>query len=246
MMLWQWRRFIAGLWGITEGGVLDAVSLRRCGGGEGLMPNEPCWLGMDIGWRRDTTALVPFVYEPDAPIGEQEVVGVPTIIPAPGGGRDTKPEAIIDAIKAIHTANPIEAIVFDPNAEGHLIAAKIGEELSIPIVEHSQDPFPMALSSMALAEKIRAHQIVFPTNAHGKAAQEQAKTLMKHLASAGAKSDRYGSDKWRFVKQADGMHVDGAIALAIVRRARVEGLGKPKKRQDMSFQEVAELYGQAA
>lgn len=246
MVLWQWRRFVAGLWGITEGGVLDPIELRRCCGGYGLEPGEPCWLGLDIGWRLDSTAMVPFLYIPDGVDGEREIVGVPTIIPAPGHGRSTKPKQIYDALTAIHEINPIEAVVFDPNAEGNLIAAWITDELGVNVVEHSQDPYPMSLSAMALSEKIRETEIVFPTNAEGEEQQKMVKLLMKHLQNAGQTSLRTGSDRWRFVKQAESMHIDAAIALAIVRRARVEGLGKKPDKKPISIEEMRELYGQAA
>lgn len=246
MALWQWRRFVCGLWGITEGGVLDPIELRRCYGGIGLSPGEPCWVGLDIGWRIDSTAMVPFVYDSAAPHGEQEIVGVPTIIPAPGrGNRSTKPKQIYDALTAIHEVNPIEKVVFDPNAEGNHVASWVRDELDVDVVEHSQDPFPMALSAMALAERIRAQDILLPTEAKGKSAQEQVKLLLKHLTNAGQASIRTGSEKWRFVKQSESMHIDAAIALAIVRRARVEGLGK-QKRPPMTLEEIQSLYGVAA
>jgi phage terminase large subunit-like protein len=221
MMTWQWKRFRCGLWGVSEGGVIDPAAWARCGGGLGLLEGEPTWLGMDLGWRRDTTALVPFTYLPDNKHGEREIVGVPTIIPAPGNGTDTKPETILAAIRTIHARNPIESIVFDPNAEGHTIAAAIGDELGIAIVEHSQDPSPMAQSSMALAEAIRSGDILHPDD----------KALTTHVQNAGAAAIGVGSDRWRFVKQANDMHIDAAVALAIVRRARVSGLAKKPKRK---------------
>lgn len=228
MSLWQWRRFRCGLWSVSEGGVIDPAAWARCGGGLGLLEGDHCWLGMDLGWRRDTTALVPFLYLPDNKHGEQEIVGNPVIIPAPGKGADTKEETIMAGIRLIHERTPVDAIVFDPNAEGHTIAQKIGSELGIKIVEHSQDPRPMSDSAMALSEAIRAGAILHPDHVG----------LTSHVLNAGSASIGVGSDRWRFVKQQESLFIDAAIALAIVRRARVSGLAK-KHRQSLKLADYA-------
>ena len=228
MSLWQWRRFRCGLWSVSEGGVIDPAAWARCGRGLGLLEGEHCWLGMDLGWRRDTTALVPFTHIPENRHGEQEIVGNPIIIPAPGKGADTKEETILAGIRKIHARNPIDAIVFDPNAEGHTIAQKINTELGIRVVEHSQDPRPMSDSAMALSEAIRSGAICHPDHTG----------LTSHVLNAGSASIGVGSDRWRFVKQQESLFIDAAIALAIVRRARVSGLAK-KHRQSLKLADYA-------
>lgn len=214
MEAWQWARFVCGLPMSGENAAIDPRAWLVCATGFGLQPGEPCWCGMDVGWRIDSTALVPFVLDADG----EEIVGRPTIIPAPGNGTDTEPDVILDAIGAVHERNPIEALVFDPRAEGRQLATRIRDELGIRIVEHSQDPSPMSDASMGLAESVRARRIVHPNDTE----------LNMHVTGAGAKSIATGSARWRLVKRKGSGQIDAAIALAMVRHARVGGASSGK------------------
>lgn len=204
---WQWLRFACNVWIGGENAAIDPVAWRSCGKGTGLIEGESCWLGMDVGWRTDSTALVPFTFDPEEDL---EVVGRATIIDAPNDGTSTHPDHIVSAIKAIHARNPIQRLVFDPRAEGEILAFRIQDELGIAIEPHSQEPTPMSDAAMGLAEAIRADKLIHPED----------ESLTAHVLAAGAKAV-YGTDRWRFVKQTHGRKIDAAIALAIVRAKRM-------------------------
>ena len=216
---WQWARFVCGLWVGGENSAYDSVAWRNCAVKNGLKEDEPCWLGVDLGWRRDSTALVPFTYDEAEDL---EVVGKASIIPAPNDGSSTPTATVLTAIEAIHKRNPIEVMVLDPNAGGHFLVEEMRSDRwpelnDIKVIEHSQDPSPMSLASMALGEAIRAGKIVHPYDDGG---------LTEHVLAAGAKTT--AGEKWRIVKQKGGRKIDAAVALAIVRSKRMEKPPKPK------------------
>jgi phage terminase large subunit-like protein len=208
---WQWARYTCGIWLGGENSAFDAVAWRACGRGTGLRKGEPCWVGMDVGWKDDATAIVPFVYDEEEDL---QIVGVPTIIQSPKDGSSTSYKTILDELRNVHAKNPIETLVFDPNAEGQILAEMISDELKIKIVPFKQDPTPLAEAAMGLGEAIRAHKILHPND----------RELTNNVLAAGAKVVSQGS--WRIVKQKGGRKIDAALALCLVRHKRFQ---KPKR-----------------
>jgi phage terminase large subunit-like protein len=208
---WQWARYTCGIWLGGENSAFDAVAWRACGHGTGLRKGEPCWVGMDVGWKDDATAIVPFVYDEEEDL---QIVGVPTIIQSPKDGSSTSYKTILDELRNVHAKNPIETLVFDPNAEGQILAEMISDELKIKIVPFKQDPTPLAEAAMGLGEAIRAHKILHPND----------RELTNNILAAGAKVVSQGS--WRIVKQKGGRKIDAALALCLVRHKRFQ---KPKR-----------------
>lgn len=235
---WQWARFTCGVWLGGENSAFDAVAWRNCGRWPDIAEGTHVWLGVDLGWRYDSTALVPFHFDEsqDIPDGSPEVVGLPTIIEAPGDGTSTSHKAVLTAISAIHKRTPIDVIVIDPNAEAGFLIEQMGDserwpELnSIEVIEHSQNPDPMADACMGLAESIRAGRIAHPDGSADfkdyPRLRERASALTSHVLAAGVKST--SGNKWRIVKQKGGRKIDAAVALAMVRAKRLEKPKRPK------------------
>ena len=239
---WQWARFTCGIWLGGENSAFDAVAWRACGRWPDIEAGTHVWLGVDLGWRYDSTALVPFVYDESVDGTEDEagkpippeIVGLPTIIEAPGDGSSTSHKAVLTAITAIHKRTPIDCLVIDPNAEAGFLIEQMQDperwpELNgLTVVEHSQNPSPMADACMGLAEAIRAGRIAHP-DGHAdlsKRERERAAGLTAHVLAAGAKTT--SGEHWRIVKQRGGRKIDAAVALAIVRAKRLEKPAKPK------------------
>ena len=239
---WQWARFTCGIWLGGENSAFDAVAWKQCGKWPDIAEGTTVWVGVDLGWRYDSTALVPFFYDESLEGQEDdegnripaEIVGLPTIIDAPGDGTSTQPKEVLRALSRLNRRTPIECIVIDPNAEaGFLIEAMQDHERwpelnHIRVVEHSQNPSPMADACMGLAEAIRAHKIAH-CDGHSDLSQtgrEKAAKLTAHVMAAGVKPT--SGEQWRIVKQKGGRKIDAAVALAIVRAKRLEKPAKPK------------------
>jgi phage terminase large subunit-like protein len=70
---------------------------------------EPIWLGLDVAWRQDATALVPLWWKHDS----ARLLGAPTILVPPRDGTSLSPDRIKEALLAIHARNPVHTIVLD-------------------------------------------------------------------------------------------------------------------------------------
>lgn len=70
---------------------------------------EPIWLGLDVAWKWDTTAMVPF-YMTDK---QHRLLGPATILTPPRDGNSLDPDDVERALWDIHQRNPIHTVVMD-------------------------------------------------------------------------------------------------------------------------------------
>ncbi len=101
---------------------------------------EPVGVGLDLGWKIDTTALVPLW----VPSGEWRQFGPAEILVPPRDGSILDPELIEDAFERIHARNPIELVVMDMS-NGAPIANWLSKELGIAVVDRTQSNSMAAL-----------------------------------------------------------------------------------------------------
>lgn len=202
MTPWQWARFACGVWMAGEESAISDKEWRACAcdGLEIPAGATGVHIGIDLGWKWDTTAIVP-AWRADG----SDVVRVhpPVIIVPPRDGTSTDAEDIFGPIEDFVERWPECRIVLDPEAGGEQLAQRLEAELDVEVVAHSQKPSPMALAAQRLSDAISAGRIQHPDDP----------TLNAHVLAAAAKSVGEG---WRFVKQRrKQMPIDGAIALAM-------------------------------
>jgi phage terminase large subunit-like protein len=200
MTPWQWARFACGVWMFGETGAFSENEWRACEDPDAVIPEGVTGvvIGVDLGWRWDTTAIIP-VWPDDGRL----VVGQPTIIVPPRDGTMTPYQAIWDALEELSERFSYPLFVIDPEAGGEQLAQQIDGELNGEVVEHSQKPATMALAAQRLSEAIGAKKL----------AHRGYPELTKHVLAAAPKSVGEG---WRLVKpKRSGAVIDGAIALAM-------------------------------
>lgn len=197
---WQWARFACNVWVQGEDAAISPVDWAACGrDGLEIPAGESVVIGLDLGWKRDSTAAVPLRMN-----GELVEVGWPAIIPAPRDGTSTRAQTIIDAILEMRERWDVTAVVFDRNAGGQQLADWLEETHGISCIDHSQDPAPMALAAMRVAEWVRTGKLRHPNDP----------ALTAHVLAAVAKPT--SGEKWRFVKAPrGGKPIDAAVALAM-------------------------------
>lgn len=209
----RWARFACGLWVQGDDAAVSGVDWIECAK-QGLKLGKK-WLGVDLGWRWDTTAIVPFEVI-DAQRGR---FGVPTILVPPRNGGTLPVDDVVNAVVEFGGPDEIAGIVFDRNAEGEFLAAAL-EALGYLVVEHSQDPAPMADACMGLTDAIGKHLVEQPGD----------EEFTAHMLAAKARTT--AGEKWRFVapeqnrgqrkkgtQDGDDIEViDAAIAAAMVHR----------------------------
>jgi phage terminase large subunit-like protein len=199
MKSWQWARFACGVWMFGEQGAISDREWRDCEDAEAKIPEgaQGVTIGIDLGWRWDSTAIVP-VWES----GGNWIVGDAKIIVPPHDGSATRYEDIWTVIEAMTETFTHPTFVIDPEADGEQLAQQIESELEVDVVTHSQKPAAMALAAQRLAQTIADKKQRHPGNPE----------LTRHVLAANPKSVGEG---WRLVKPKPRTVIDGAIALAM-------------------------------
>ncbi len=201
MTPWQWARFACGVWMFGEQGAFSEKEWRACEDPDAVIPAGATgvFVGVDLGWRWDTTAIVPVWKNEDGHM----VVGEPNIIVPPRDGSATPYAAIWGAVEAISEDYTHPTFVVDPEADGEQLAQQIESELEAEVVEHSQKPVAMALAAQRLGEALATRKL----------RHRGYPVLTQHVLAAAPKPVGEG---WRLVKPKRASAViDGAVALAM-------------------------------
>lgn len=120
--------------------------------GERIEEGEPVWLGLDLGWKWDTTAATP-LWIPDL---ERRWFGKPAIIKPPRDGTSTPLSEVQFAILELQERNPIHTVVMDENAGGAQLCEWIETVIGARVLSHSQGHGAMALAYERWMEGMRA------------------------------------------------------------------------------------------
>ena len=214
MTSWAWARFACGLWVVGEDGAISEREWAACArpgleipeGAEGVI------VGIDLGWKWDTTAIVPIRREPDAPIR----VHPAAILTPPQDGTSLDAEDVFATCELFAERWPSLTFELDPEAGGEQLAQRLDRELRVPILTHSQKAGPMCDASQQLAQAIAEGDLEHPDD----------EELTRHVLAASA---RFYGVGWRLVKPAKkNLPIDGAVALAMaVRVLLAHGTAEP-------------------
>lgn len=111
MTMSHWRRFVCNLPTRGDAAAITETEWFGARRPEGIPEGEPVWLGLDVAWKWDTTAAVPF-WMPDDTL---RVFGPATILIPPRDGTSLDPELVEKALLDIHARNPVHTVVMDTN-----------------------------------------------------------------------------------------------------------------------------------
>ncbi len=202
---WQWARFAAGVWMKGEKTAISPIEWARARVDEGIPEGERITLGIDLGWKWDSTAIVPVWRTPE----DKQRLGDPVILTPPRDGTSLPVGTVFAAIEDFTQRWRVEGVVLDPSADGEHLAQRLSGELELDVLEHPQQPRLMcdaaARFSVALAEGTLEH-----TGHEG---------LTAHVLAAVPKVLSDG--RWRFVK--DKRPIDALIAAAMALNAEPQG-----------------------
>jgi len=198
---WEWARFACGVWVSGEEAAISEKEWRACADPDASIPDGTpgIYIGIDLGWKWDTTAIVPV-----AEIDGMVVVNEPTIVVPPRNGESTPMEDIWGPIEEMAVRWPEATFVLDPEAGGEQLAQRIDNELpGVRVATHSQKVSPMALAAQRLSDRIAEKKLRHPDDPE----------LTAHVLAAAAKPV---GESFRFVKQRNKKTpIDGVIALAM-------------------------------
>lgn len=196
----QWARFACGVWMREEDAAISAAEWAACAVDyEPIPKGEAIRVGVDLGWKWDTTAIIPHYMSPEG----LATVGKPMIVVPPRDGTATAKEDILRPILALREEYHLLCVVLDPMAGGEVLAQDL-ETYDIEVVSHSQDPTPMSVAAERLYAAVREGTIRHPDDHE----------LNSHVLAAARKAAP--SEKWKFVKPKSQRPIDGVVALAMV------------------------------
>jgi phage terminase large subunit-like protein len=161
MTPWQWARFACGVWVKGEGSAIQPQDWDALfEDGVEIPAGSPVWVGMDLGWVKDTTALVPLWWERE----DRRVIGEPVILEPPGDGTLLDDRKIVGALLGLADRFEVLGVVYDPAAGAQQMVQQLEREHDITFVEHSQKSSPMSLADGRLMEAIRRKALVHNGN----------------------------------------------------------------------------------
>jgi phage terminase large subunit-like protein len=133
MTLAHWRRLTCNLATRSENAAIEEVEWENAATDDEIPSGEPIWLGLDVAWKYDTTAAVPFYYRDS----EYRLFGTPRILTPPRDGTMLDPYAVKRAISEIHERNPIATVVMD-TSRAEEIGGWLEEEIGAVVVDRAQ------------------------------------------------------------------------------------------------------------
>jgi hypothetical protein len=128
----HWRRFVCNLPTRQVAAAITEAEWANARTDVTIPPGEPVWVGLDVAWKHDTTAIVPLWEGP-----EFRLLGEATVLEPPRNGDMVSADAVRHALAELHARNPIGALVMDM-AYAADIAQWASDELGLDVVDRSQ------------------------------------------------------------------------------------------------------------
>lgn len=150
MTLDQWLRFTCNL---PTRGAKAAITEREWHGAETderIPEGQAIGAGLDIGWKWDTTALVP-LWVRDA---EFRLFGPVTVLVPPRDGNMLSPDDVKRAIRDLHARNPLHTLVMD-TTHAEDIYKWAESELGIVVIDRGQSNSFAAIDYEKFMEALR-------------------------------------------------------------------------------------------
>jgi phage terminase large subunit-like protein len=209
MKPWQWARFACGVWLQGENRAIGPVEWGACAGADDAPAvGAVARLGLDVGWKIDTTAIVAHWFDED---GVAHLSPARVLVPPEEQGVALRKDEVLAACEEMRAEYGADTIVLDPENDGEVLAQDL-EELGFDVVAHSQKPQPMAQAAERFYAAIRERTVRHPRDPK----------LTRHVLNAVEK--RTDDGRWRFVKENKQSRkvIDALIAAAMVHNIAVE------------------------
>jgi hypothetical protein len=139
MTIGHWRRFVCNLPTRGDKAAIQETEWEVAKAEEAIPAGESVWIGLDVGWKWDTTAIVP-IWVRDA---DFRLLGPAAVLTPPRDGTSLDPDLIKRALAEIHGRNPIHTVVVDV-VRAQELPLWIETELGARIVDRPQSQ-PMAV-----------------------------------------------------------------------------------------------------
>jgi phage terminase large subunit-like protein len=133
MTLAHWRRFVCNLPTRSERSAIQEAEWHAAKTTEQIPEGQAIWVGLDVAWKWDTTAAVPFWQRDD----HFRLFGAASILVPPRDGSSLDPNLVEKALIDIHHRNPIHTVVMDLTRAEQL-GTWIEHELGATVIDRAQ------------------------------------------------------------------------------------------------------------
>ena len=180
MTLTHWRRLTCNLATRSDAAAITEAEWLRARTRREIPAGVPIWLGLDVAWKWDTTALTPLYG-----VNDETLLGPALVLTPPRDGSMLDPHRVEKALTDVHARNPLHTVVMDVSRAEQL-AAWIEETLGATVVDRPQSPSMAAQEYERFMEGLRT----------GKLRHSGDAALTKHALNAIARMDRFGASRF--------------------------------------------------
>jgi phage terminase large subunit-like protein len=205
----HWRRFVCNQAVRGDDTAIAAEEWSRLGTDERIPDGAAVALGVDFGWKHDTTAIVPVM------VGDSErrLFGEPRILVPPRDGSFLQPDLVKQAFRDFLDRFDVREVVMDPDRAAE-IAWWLEDEMGVEPTLHGQSPSEMTDAYERFMEAVRNGWIRHPRDPE----------FTEHVLNAVARmlpDGRARFDRPSTTRAASGQRrrvIDALIAAAMVNR----------------------------
>src|SRR5665213_486318 len=129
----HWRRFTCNLPTRSNNAAIQETEWARAVTDEQIPLNQPVWVGLDVAWKYDTTAIVPLWWKSR----EERILGPVTVLTPPRDGTMLDGDLIKAAFLELHHRNPVAVVVMDIT-RAEEVSAWLEDTLGCRVVERAQ------------------------------------------------------------------------------------------------------------
>jgi phage terminase large subunit-like protein len=129
----HWARFTCNRPSRNDNSAIQEGEWHRAATSERIPAGQPVWLGLDLGWKYDTTAMVPlWIRDP-----EFRLFGPARILEPPRNGDQLDAHLVEAALHQIHAENPVHTVVMDMT-NGAQLSQWVEETLGARVIDRTQ------------------------------------------------------------------------------------------------------------
>jgi phage terminase large subunit-like protein len=181
MTLAHWRRFVCNLPTRSDDAAITEAEWEAARTDERIPEGEPIWVGLDVAWKWDTTAIVPFLMRDR----EHRLLGPAVVLTPPRDGSSLDSRLVEGALTAMHARNPIHTVVMD-RTRAEQLAQWISDTFGSEVIERPQTTVLAVNDFERFMEALRAGWL--------RHAGDVAMT--RHALNAVARIDRFGAARF--------------------------------------------------
>ena len=212
MTLAHWRRFTCNLATRSEMAAIMESEWADAETADEIPDGAEIWLGIDIAWKWDTTAIVPLWWEDDG----LRLLGEPAILVPPRDGTSLDPALVEAAILEFHDRFRVDTVVMD-TSKAEQLASWIESELDCRVVDRQQTNTMACIDFARFMEALRSGWLRHTGDQGLK--QHALNAIARILPGGDARFDRPAAN--RRSPDQNRRVIDALVAAAMVHSTRV-------------------------